>query len=199
MIPVLLALLGSQVQTPAPETAADYFFLTSGVSRQYTTTIGKSTTVTVDVVGAPALIGEAEMIPVATKLQGVEAQKFFYQIKEGDVYIVADWDKKRIDPPIPVLKIAEGGTAWSWAGGDGLSFEYSSKKGKMRNVFGKELPTIEFKASGSEGEDELARKVEQNAIYAKGVGMIEMTEITTTKKSKMTRVVKLTKISGGGW
>ncbi len=199
MIPLLLGLVSSQAQTPAAETAADYFFLTPGVSREYRTTIGKSTTVSVDVVGTMALVGEAEMIPVATKLQGVEAQKFFYQVKDGDVYIVADWDKKKIDPPIPVLKISESGTSWTWAGGDGLTFDFSSKKGKIRNVFGKDLPTIEFKASGSEGEDDLARKVEQTAIYAKGVGMIEMNEITTTKKSKMTRVVKLTKITGGGW
>lgn len=198
MIALLITALSAQVQTTAPETAADYVFLTSGVSRSYTSKQDKQATDSIDYIGAAALFGTDEMIPVTTKVGSVEAQKYYYQVKDGDVFIVADWDKKRIDPPIPVLKLGPSELQWTWNSA-GVTFEYTSKRGKNRNVFGKDLPTVELKAVGSEGDDDLARKVEQTAIFAKGVGMVEMIEITSTKKSKSTRTVKLTKITGGGW
>lgn len=197
MIATLALILAQQTQTPA-ETAADYVFLTAGVNRYYTSKLEKDVTETVDVIGTPQLVGTAELIPVTTRVGRAEAEKYYYQIKDGDVYIVANWDKKPIDPPVPMLRLGPTEMKWSWNAG-GVSFDYTSRRGKNRNVFGKDLPTVELIAKGNDGDDVLARKVEQTAIFAKGLGMVEMVEVTSTKKTKTTRTVKLTKITGGGW
>lgn len=193
-----LALAMAMAPQEPRELAADYFFLKPGVSRHYTSTIDGKNLDTIDVVGQEELIGKEIIYPITTKVKFAEGEKAYYALREDGLYMVADWEKKAIEPPIPILKVGAGELKWSWKSDD-LSFLYTSKPGKTRNVFGKDLPTLEFHAVGSTGNDDLATNVDQTAVYAKGVGMVEMTEVSTTKKSKRTRTVKLTKITGGGW
>ncbi len=177
---------------------AEFYFLKSGVKRTYVSTTNGDELETIDEVKTMELIGSETVYPVITWLGGTQADKSYYAVKEDGLYIVADWDKKAIDPPMPVLKVGNSEMKWSWKSGT-MQLEYTSKPGKNRKVFGKDLPTIEFRAVGRNGNDDLAANVDQTAIYAKGVGMVEMTEIASTKKTKTTRTVKLTKITGGGW
>lgn len=197
MIALSLSLMLAPVQD-ASNLAADFFFLKSGVSRYYTSTSDGRDFETIDEVGTMELIGSETVIPISTRFGKTVGQKSYYAARPDGVYLVADWELKAVNPPIPVLKVSDTETKWSWKSGD-MSFTYTSKPGKTRNVFGKDVPTIEYRAIGGDGNDDFSTNVDQTAIYAKGVGMLEMTEVSSTKKSKSTRKVKLTKISGGGW
>jgi hypothetical protein len=184
-------------QTPVNE-AAEYFFIKPGVMRYYTSSMEGKELDTIDTVGEAELVGKEVIYPIITKVRYAEGEKLYYAIRDDGVYLVANWEKKAITPPMPILKVGSGEIKWSWKS-DEMHFNYTSKPGKTRNVFGKDLPTIEFRAIGANGNDDLAVNVDQTAVYAKGVGMVEMTEVATTKKTKTTRTVKLTKITGGGW
>jgi hypothetical protein len=178
--------------------AAEFFFLKPGVTRYYTSTTDGADLETVDTVGEMELLGSQTVWPIKTKIKSYEGEKAYYTIHEEAVYLYADWDLKKLDPPVPILKAGEGELKWTYKSGE-TSMVYTTKPGKTQKVFGKDLPTLDFSAKGSDGNDQFATHVEQTAVYAKGVGMIEMTETRKTAKTKVSRTVKLTKISGGGW
>lgn len=194
----LTLLFASATAQEAKNLAVDYFFLKPGVSRHYTSSSGGTEMQTVDTVGEMELLGKQVVYPIKTSVRSFEGEKNFYAIEGEAIYLYADWDGKRLDPPVPVLRVGEKEMKWSYKSGE-TSMTYSTKPGKNRTVFGKDLPTIDFTAAGSDGNDQFSTRVEQTAVYAKGVGMIEMNETRTTAKRKVTRTVTLTKITGGGW
>jgi hypothetical protein len=185
------------------DTAASFFFLTSGVKRYYTQTDkGGSVLDTVDVVGTEEIISNQSVFPISTMVGPREAIKVYYAALDDGVYQFADYDRNKFATPRAVLKAGDAEIKWDWRVNDSgfpLKMSYVSKPGKTRNVFGKDLPTLEMHCVGDYGDDDLAVHMEQDAIFAKGVGMIEMTEKSNTKKSKSSRQIKLTKITGGGW
>lgn len=192
------ALLGSS--------AADFFPLDVGTKWHYEETVANIATVHTDEVLSPVKIGELMATPIASSVNGHVYDTLYYRVEGDTVFLVAYDPKKPLSLPLPILKVADGRVKWDYVGETELADEpanlsmkcESAPKGE-RDVLGTRRETIELKVEAQVGGSAATGiKNRQTALYAKGVGMIEMrgegkVGNTTTKFER-----KLIKFEVGG-
>ena len=201
MITLLLA------ATILPSTVGDYFPLVPGTKWTYEEKVGRMASVQQDEVLAPVEIGDHLTYPIASSLNGAVFDTLYYRVDANTVWLVAHEPKQPLALPIPVLKAGDSRLKWEHIGPTSLADEpapmtmkcESSPKG-MRDVLGKRLEVIELRIDATVGGAGTAIRNTQTAIYAKGVGLVEMrgegrVGKTTTKFER--RLVKF-ELGGGG-
>lgn len=174
-------------QSPA---AADFFPLETGLKWHYQANDTKE--VTIDLTGKPIDIEGSPATPIL--VQG----KFptYYRVQGDSAYKVADDPRKPISPNIPILKMGSSNVKWRWDGldeGMPLSIESESSPPKERDVLGKKTPVVEVRTNATLGSRESGMKFKQTSYYAKGMGLIEMSEELTVAKRTDKRGFKLVK------
>ncbi|MEQ1822512.1 MAG: hypothetical protein ABL949_08380 [Fimbriimonadaceae bacterium] len=188
-------------QTPVPRAAA-FFGLVPGLKRSYMTTQDKSALETIEEVMPGRMIDQQGVVPVVTTSSGKKLDTNFFSYDDDGVYHYAIFDESKVLPLRAILKESNKETKWSWRfqdTGANVVMTCVSRPGAKRTIQGKEVETLTLEVSGTMGEDVLAVKLSQVAVYGYQVGLIEMKEIQQTKRTKTQREVKLVRIAGAGW
>ncbi len=198
MIASLILLTLCQTPTAAPQgpSIKDFFPLVAGTKWQYlATSEGPNTNITM-VVGPAEKVGDDQAIPIVTRIMGRDVDKIYYYAKDSTVFIVAYNPKKPFPSARPVLQIGEGGNArWDYRGDeDGFPLSVnceSNLKGK-RKVLGQDVDILELKVDAVLGSDSVGMKFKQTALYARGIGLVEMTEERKVNKNTYKKHLTLT-------
>jgi hypothetical protein len=157
-----------------------------------------------DTVGQPTDIGGRKAIPVISTLAGVEAEVIYY-IDEGDTISIVAYQKgKPLEVPMPVLKVTDKTEKWDYvgetyfAGGKvPLRMKAESKKGRNRKVLGKDVETWESSYDATLGDGVTATTVKQRAVYARGIGLVEMTNEGRIGRNVHKRTLTLVRFEPG--
>jgi len=179
----MLAILPAIVLTACAEQGISEFFpLKAGTKWTYLEKAKFDTLEYVDEVKQGIKIGERYTIPVETRANGKVLETRHYQIEGDTVLLVAYSSKLLLEPPQPVLKSANGKVSWTYAGktpflGAMVPIELKATvtpKGK-RKVLDTDRECIELnmdaKMYGGAG---MTIDFHQVALYAKGVGLVEV-------------------------
>lgn len=186
--------------------AADFFPLVPGTKWHYEEQVGKNVTIHLDEVLAPVEIGGSPATPIASSLSGHVYDTLYYRIVGDTVFLVAYNPKKPLKIPVPVLKVGDGRVKWEYTGETELAEEPAALSMKCesaargeREVLGKRVPVLELKIDafvGGAGATGIRNR--QTALYAKGIGLIEMKGEGTVGPRTTKFVRKLIKLEPGG-
>jgi hypothetical protein len=192
-----LALNLALAQEPvATETlkASDYFPAIAGAKYRYLNKQGDETAESTEIVLEKTDFGDEKAVPIRTLLNGREITRLFYRITEDTVYVLGSDDKEgRINPPMPILKVSSKPLTWEYTGRDAnvlTTIKYSVKPGKPREILGAMRDVLELTV---EGEAKVGNSVKftQKAVYAKGIGLVEMTDQQHGKNAPPKRTVNI--------
>ncbi|MCB8933192.1 MAG: hypothetical protein H6534_07095 [Chthonomonadaceae bacterium] len=196
-------LLAASILAPS---AADYFPLVPGTKWHYEEHVGKGVTIHLDEVLEPVDVGGHPATPIASSLNGHVYDTVYYRVVDDTVMLVAYDAKKPLELPVPILKVGDGRIRWEHVGETQLANEpaalsmkcESAPKGE-REVLGRRVPVIELKVDASVGGSDMTGiRNRQTAIYAKGIGLVELKGEGTVgpRTTKFER--KLVKFEPGG-
>lgn len=109
-------------------------------------------------------------------------------------------------PPMPIFKFDGGPTEWRYGEIpklDGRDLDPTTIKGTakpagVRTVLGKKVDTIEVHTEVELGEGNIAQRIVENAVYGRGIGLIEWTRRTTFGKKTTEVQRRLTGIEESG-
>lgn len=187
-------------------TPADFFPATPGTKRIYQER-GASSSETIDTVRARQTIRGNEYIPVITTVNGIEVRTTYFRLDRDALFIVAYAPQRPNDPlellkhPVPVFKLPTDNKEARWQydvslqkGMSDVHMEGTAKLGGKKSVLGKEVETLELKINATVGAGPTQEKVTQNAIYGRGVGLIENRTKSTIGRTSVESVVKLVRI-----
>jgi len=184
---------------------ADYFPLKEGTKWHYHETGSGSPQVVVDEALPAVQIGGKPSVPVETRMDGRSIEKRYYRIDGDTVYLVAYDAEQPLSLPIPILKLGDGRTTWTYAGktmflGGAVPLEFKAQavpKGK-RDVLGSDREcvevTMEARIDGGGGMAVVSRQV---SLFAAGVGLVEMKQRQTVAKNTSESTTKLVRIEAG--
>jgi len=183
-------------------TAADFFPLVTGTLRRYEQKTGDLTQV-VNIVGKGMDMGGAMAIPMTETPMGHSPTVTYYRVDGDQVVIIANDLKHPLPSPMPILKVGPGKVEWDFRGatqtgpqGELLQVHGESHLAGQREVLGKKVDIIDVKLSFSVGSGMTQLIYEQHTIYARGLGMVEMTTKARLGKGKpqpeqVTRLVSI--------
>ncbi len=166
---------------------ADYFPLTPGTKWVYQEEMRFMVSTYVDEVMAPVEVGGAPATPIVTSRDGKVDATYYYRISGNTVYLVAYDPKAPLNPPRPILRLGEKKETWDYVGltpmvKDPVPLKVkgeSSAKGR-RKVLDKDVECVEVKFDAQMGRTTVDLVLsKQTAIYAKGIGLVEMISRTT--------------------
>lgn len=178
--------------------AADYFPMEPGMKWTYETTGGgayaQEISASTDVDGKLVTL-------VQIKIKGKVVQSTFYQTSSTGLYVLGHDVNKLFDKPQPVFLLSAKGASWEHSGPSpyeddvesGIKLTGRSKLIGIKTYLGEKRECLEVKTEAKIGLTEsTATTFKTTAIYAKGVGMVEMDETAqrgkTTNKRKVTLV-----------
>lgn len=170
--------------TLASSTAAEFFPLAPGTRWHYEERVARMATMHVDEVLAPVEIEGRTATPIASSLNGHVYETLYYRVEGDTVFLVAYEPKKLLEMPIPILKVGSGRLKWEYVGQTELANEpanlsmkcESSPKGErtVLDLVGRR-ETIELKVDAAVGGSAATGiQNKQTAVYAKGIGLVEM-------------------------
>lgn len=177
----------------------DYFPTVPGTKWTYVESSDVKLEYTDEVLAPETVLGEST-IPIVTRRKGEVLGTNFYQIGGDTVYLYAIRKDLALPTPQPFLKVGSGESSWTFSGqtpyGNGLlpaEFKGTTKpSGKVK--FGDaeyDALKVVIDARIVEGGGLLTIKSHSEATYAKGIGMVEMSETVAYTKTKASRKVKL--------
>lgn len=194
MIATLAALVLFQ-----PVSVEDYFPLTVGTKWHYEIE-GQVSSSYVDEVVKTVTVNEKPSFAIFSKAGSTPIGFSAYRVEGDTVYVVAYDERRALPTPQPVLKVADKPVEWSYDGmtqveSQMVKLQYkaaSAPKGK-RKVLGEERDVVEVRMDATiyELKDLITTRVSQTILYAKGVGMYEMTDTSDFGGQKSVRKVKL--------
>lgn len=191
----LIALTLAASMLPASQSVApqvgDYFPLVPGTRWTYEERSGRIAATSRDEVLEPVDVGGRPAFPIRTTVEGRVVDTRYYRIEGDQVVIVAFDPKAPLEVPQPVLRVGSGRTQWAFAGripfmGGPVPLELSgtSVPRGRRKVLGEDREVIEVSIDANFENDANTRLISrQTAIYAKGVGLVEMTERRTISRT----------------
>jgi hypothetical protein len=190
-----------------PLTASDFFPAIAGTARTFYDLPDQTNSV--DEVGAPITFGGSPATPITTKDGAKLVNIAYYRIEPTAVYLLGYDPKNPLPQPMPILQYDGKPTKWSFDGvtsadrnGEELHLTGESKSTADQAVFGKKLPAIEVTIQAQIGVGKFQEQDEQVAIYAKGVGMVQLTTKRKIGKNKpqtaLRRLVKLEEAKSSG-
>lgn len=160
----------------------DFFPLQPGTKWTYDSVSGVAG-VYVDTAMPEVMVGGKAAVPVRTTMAGRMVGETFYRVEGDTVYIVAYDPKKPLDIPKPVLKVGPGRTEWTHAGNTPFDGAMSPERLKgsaqmrgKRRVLDREVEILEVRLEGTVGAGSTGVEVRQNAIYARGIGLVSMSQ-----------------------
>ncbi len=180
----------------------DFFPLTTGTKWTYETTANGPKVVTMTEAMPAETIDSEPATPLRTKIGGQVVETLFYRAKEDSLFVVAYKATQPLDEPRTILMLPTSGPAkWSYeTNEEGIPLKVSCEanlRGK-RTVLDKEADVIELKLEATLGDaGSIAMEFKQTAIYARGIGMVEMNEERKVNKKVHKRRIRLTKFEPG--
>jgi len=130
-----------------------------------------------------------------------------YRIQDNTLEMVGYLDKSKkespinlFSPPQPVLRVASGKAEWQYSTelpttqGPVLQLVHAdSNHGPKRKILDREVETLIVHVFSQIGNDKEGVQIRQDAVYGKGIGLVEMTEATKAGGRTVKRVLKLVK------
>ena len=201
---IFIAALALSIQKPvvAESLASDFFNLTPGIKRTYVEKGVDGETTTIDEVLAPIKSGDDVVVPVTTTtLAGRPMGSSYYRASKSGVYLIANQIDRPFNQPVPMLELNKDRGSWKvmLQLGKDERLEVYRIQGEARvlgtrDVLGKRVEVCEVKTTVEIGGGAAVERTTQNAIYAKGIGLVEMTSVAMLGKQKAERTLKLIKI-----
>lgn len=186
------------ISTVAPPPAVgDFFPLTPGIKRSYEYRQDDSVVAQDDEIVAATKFGGKEATPIVWHIRGQSARTL-YRIDGDTVFVLSSGDKK-LDEPVPLVRLGQPHAKWSYTQASPVSIKKgvlnvtaeSNLVGK-RSILGVQRDVLEVKTVGRSEKNDVVFEFHQTALFAAGVGLVEMTTeqtvIRTTQKSKLTLV-----------
>jgi len=172
-----------------------WFYSDNGI-----TTAGAS-----DRVSNPQEVGGKLSTPIVTVINGKVDGSTFYRIEGDQVIVVAFEQNRPIASPYPILMFGPGKNSWEYSGSTQwlgepapMTIKGTTKKSGSRELFGSKRDTIEVTLDAVIGEGNgINMKSHQVSTYARGIGLVELTDQTTMKKTKTVRKRKLVSFTPG--
>lgn len=196
---MLAALIAASLLKDNPS-VAEFFPLTPGARRTYEEK-GRGSAVSVDEVGAPETVSGAPATPVVTKESGRAISKTYYRLEGSTLFIVAMDKEHPLPKPLPILQFNGEKTNWSYEGpsddtkaAEPIFMTGEAKLAGERTFMGKKVATLEVKLVTTVGGGRAQEKIEQVAIYGRGIGLLEATAKTRVGRNAATSTLKLVKV-----
>lgn len=196
---ILTTLLSLTVVSTPIADASEFFPLVPGTKWEYREEGKFAAKSYLDEVLPAVEIGGEKAHPIQTSESGHPLDKVYYRATGDSVFIVAYDEKKPLSSPRPLFQLGGNRGKWEYRGTtpfyeDLVPLEVkgeSSVKGK-RKVLGKDVECLEVKFEARLlAAPGMAFQSNQTAIYAKGIGLIEMHEKTTVDRKSEERKLKL--------
>ncbi len=143
-------------------------------------------------------------IPITSIIGGKDAGKMFYKASADTIHLVAFQapGKTEIDllpEPQPIVKIEDDlNSDWAFQGQlpsalGPVAFYVKGqlRKGPKTTVLGNEVDTVKAVITSDVGGGKSATHIRQEAIYARGIGLVEMKETSKSSGSQSKRYLKL--------
>jgi hypothetical protein len=193
------ALLAAAALVAPAESAGDFFPLVPGTKWTYVeegrflqSRFQDEVMPPVDIEGGPAF-------PVVTKQDNTVIETVYYRATPSAILIVAYDPKNPLPEPRPVFKFGQGRQKWEFSGATPfmggpvpLKMKGESAVVGRRKALDRDAECIEVKL---EAELEAAQgaiiRSRQTALYAKGIGLVQMHEKTTIAKQNQERKMRL--------
>jgi hypothetical protein len=185
----------------------DFSALVQGAKLTYQDANGLQVT---DEIGGSVDIGKG--LTATSKVSSVGGQNSsteLYRVDGDTLYLVGYIDKKAKPPkpsivllpsPQPIFRANGQKADWFYTGevATGLGpvlqqLKGDSRPGPKRKVLDREVETLDVHITSKIGNDKAGIEVRQDVIYAKGIGMIEMSEATKAQGRTVKKVLKLVK------
>ena len=185
-------------------TAADFFPLPEGRKSTYEE---KSVTysVTTDVVGKEEEIGQQRGIQVTTFQNNKAISHAYYRVDADAVYLLAYAKENPLPTPMPLFKLGTKKTTWEFGGvtgvregSEGMKLKGESELKGVQEVLGQKVEVLLVKITAEVGFGASKEIVEQQATYAKGIGLVELTSKTRVGKRSADSSLKLVKVESPG-
>lgn len=198
----MLASLAIALTVKSASEVEEFFPLDTGRTWTYS---DNGTLGGMDRASAPQKVGDAPATPIVTVIDGKVDGSTFYRIEGDQVLVVAFEQNKPLEAPYPILQLGKGKNTWNyagatqWLGGPApMTIKGSTKRAGSREVAGVKRDVIEVTLEAVIGEESGVNvKSRQVSIYARGVGLIELTDRTTMKKTTTERKRKLISFTTG--
>lgn len=185
--------------------ADDYFPLKPGTKWTYEDENGVRS---IDEAQKPlALTAKLTATPVTTTVAGRDSGAMFYLTDPNVLYLVgfgpSAVDVKNatlLTQPQPIFHVGEPKTTWTFAGempgpmGPVLvRIKGSSECGKKVTVLGKEVESLSLRTHSRIGNDKVPVEIDQDALYGKGIGLVELKTVTKASGKAVSKSLKLIK------
>lgn len=201
---IFTAALALSLQKPvATEVlAGDFFNITPGVKRTYTEKGPDGELTTIDEALQPVKFGDGVVTPISTTAaSGKPLGMSYYRITKTGVYQLATQLDKPFKEPVPMLELNKGVGSWKvmLQIGSDERLEVYRISGEARligvkDVLGQKVDACEVKTTIEIGGGSAVERTTQRAVYARGIGLVEMTSVAMLGKQKAERTLKLVRI-----
>jgi hypothetical protein len=190
---------------PVQATAGDFFPLIPGTKWVYKLSTGAGDAIFEDEVLAPVEIGGEKAFPICSRHEKRIVETIFYRDLGNAIVIVAYDPKLPLAEPRPVFKMGSAREKWTYEGrtpfmdGDipirlkGESSPVAKVRVLEKDVDG--LKVVLEAELGNAREKFLVSK--QTAIYARGIGLVEMQEKSTAGRKSDDKKLSLVEFSPG--
>lgn len=180
---------------------SEFFPLVPGSKWEYTTDGSGGALRVTNRVQPKRPVGEYEAFPVQMIVQGQVVGTTYYTIKDNSVYVVAFDIKRPLPEPRRMLTVDDKTVKWDYQTVEDLMpvnvVSEATLRGK-RKVLEREAEVIELKVEAVLGDPkDVHEKLIQTFIYARGIGMVEMTEERKVNKNTYKRKMKLAQYTPG--
>jgi hypothetical protein len=214
---LVFALIGSRQETAPPDTtpatqppvvfeaprgpAADFFPVLPGSQWSYEETErgSRRRSVFLDEAEDPVLVGGKPAFVVATRVSGGPRQRTYYRIEGDQVFVVGYQPDQPLADPIPILQASDKRTDWVFTGETvfardkvPMTMRGSARRVGMRTILGERRECLEVTLEATvAAAGNFALRNKQVAVYAKGIGLVEMKETGEIGERKYERTRKL--------
>ncbi len=192
-------LLSLAIASALVSPASDYFPLVPGTKWTYQESGERTKFMIVDEVKAPSAIGGRQAFPIVSTLDGRLLETRYYRI-EGDTVLLVAFDKQKpLTVPHPILKVGDHKTVWEFTGVTPFmnslaefAFKADSERKGKRSILGREAECVEVRINGIvDGGGGTKLESRQTAVYAKGIGLVEMRERRVIARNTVESTVRL--------
>lgn len=181
--------------------AGEFFPVVPGSQWSYEETErgSRRRTVFVDEAEDPVMVGGKPAFVVATRVTGGPRQRTYYRIEGDQVFVVAYDPNQPLADPIPILQASDKRTEWVFSGETvfardkvPMTMRGSARRVGARNVLGERRECLEITLEATvAAAGNFALRNKQIAVYAKGIGLVEMKETGEIGERKYERTRKL--------
>ena len=188
-----------------PVSASDYFPLIPGFKATYDDSALHKAQV-LNVVQPSLKIGDRDVCPISTYLDGQKTDTVYYSATENEIVIVAYDLKHPLANPRPVFRVGPGKVTWTYQGVTpffkdpvSLLLTGESRPGGKKKILRETVETLLVSLDATIGDPKTGGfLVHQEMVFAKGIGMTDMVESAVVAGKKQSHHVRLIAFEPGG-